>query len=798
MKTDAEKLTAELPKALTGWYAYKTGASALFVSGGRPECEVLADALAEKGMRVIRMRLEHLDDAKTPVSDIPKLTEGAPFDYIVAAGIIERSGAPEALLRKLKSLLHQDTGTLLIGAENRLAIRAFCGDKDIFTGHVLDGIDAYEKINMQRRQVIGGRAYSKAELEKMLACAGFSACKIYAVMPDLARPQILLADGYVPNEPIDVRIFPQYRSPETVFLEEERLYDALLENRMFHQMANGFLLEYTAGGRLSEADQITVQGDRGHAHALATLLTAGKQVIKRALYPEGRQKTAALAENAAYLRGQGVPVVDGHLRAGDYIMPYVAGQMATVYFRETLRRSRADFIRELERFRDLLLASSEHVPYEEINWRQFEPGWEKRKKDDPNIDQWEKRAFGTVDERQNIGVILKRGYIDMVSINCFHTETGFVFFDQEFYLENFPLNAVFIRTLDFIYRDSPELEQIWPRAEALVYFRLSAHQDTWRAMGNAFLQTLRREKELAGYHRLCRRDSRTVLSNRYRMDYSQETYDRLFTNIFKGAEGRKLYLFGSGNYAKQFIEQFGQYYEIAGIIDNNESRQGTTLQGIPVFPPTVLQETDVPYKVFICIKYLEDVLKQLQDMGVRDIAVYDPRLDYDRPLRKIPVPDREKEGENAQPKPHHVGYVAGVFDLFHIGHLNLLRRAKERCDYLIAGVVSDEQVIRSKKTRPYIPSDERLAIVQACRYVDEAVVIPADKPNTEDAYHKYHFDAQFSGSDYVNDPDWLARKLFLQQHGSDLVFLPYTETTSSTAIKERISGADNGEERSGR
>ena len=206
----------------------------------------------------------------------------------------------------------------------------------------------------------------------------------------------------------------------------------------------------------------------------------------------------------------------------------------------------------------------------------------------------------------------------------------------------------------------------------------------------------------------------------------------------------------------------------------------------------------MPYKVFICIKYLEDVLKQLQDMGVRDIAVYDPRLDYDRPLRKIPVPDREKEGENAQPKPYHVGYVAGVFDLFHIGHLNLLRRAKERCDYLIAGVVSDEQVIRSKKTRPYIPSDERLAIVQACRYVDEAVVIPADKPNTEDAYHKYHFDAQFSGSDYVNDPDWLARKLFLQQHGSDLVFLPYTETTSSTAIKERISGADNGEERSGR
>ena len=788
MNTDAEKLIAELPKALTGWYDCKAGASALFVSGGRPECEVLADALAEKGMRVIRAPLERLDDADIPVSDIPELAGRTSFDYIVAAGIIERSGAPETLLRKLKSLLHRDTGTMLIGAENRLAIRAFCGDKDIFTGHVLDGIDGYEKINMQRRKVIGGRAYSKAELEKMLAGAGFSACKIYAVMPDLARPQMLLADGYVPNEPIDVRIFPQYRSPETIFLEEERLYQTLLENRMFHQMANGFLLECTAGGRLSEADQITVQGDRGHADAQATLLTAGKQVVKRALYPEGRQKTETLAENAAYLRRRGVPIVDGRLQAGDYVMPYVAGQMATVYFRETLQRSRADFIRELERFRALLLASSEHVPYEAVNWRQFEPWWEKRKKDDPNIDQWRRRAFGTEEERRNIGVILKRGYIDMVSINCFHTEAGFLFFDQEFYVENLPFNAVFIRTIDFIYRDSPELEQIWPRAEALTHFRLSAYQDTWRAMGNAFLETLRKEKELAGYHRLRRRDSRTVLANRYRMDYSQEMYDRLFTNIFKGVGSRRLYLFGAGNYTRAFIEQFGQYYEIAGVLDNNESRWGTTLEGIPVFSPAVLRDTDVPYKVFICIKYFEDVLAQLQDMGVRDIAIYDPRLDYDRPLRQASVP--EAETEKRQPKPYHVGYVAGVFDLFHIGHLNLLRRAKERCDYLIVGVVPDEQVIRSKKTRPYIPSGERLAIVQACRYVDEAVMIPADKPNTEDAYHRYHFDAQFSGSDYANDSDWLARKVFLQQHGSDMVFLPYTETTSSTAIKEHLNGKE--------
>ncbi|MBD5503058.1 MAG: adenylyltransferase/cytidyltransferase family protein [Lachnospiraceae bacterium] len=137
-------------------------------------------------------------------------------------------------------------------------------------------------------------------------------------------------------------------------------------------------------------------------------------------------------------------------------------------------------------------------------------------------------------------------------------------------------------------------------------------------------------------------------------------------------------------------------------------------------------------------------------------------------------------------KRYHIGYVAGVFDLFHIGHLNLLRRAKEQCDYLIAGVVTDEQVINTKKTRPYIPFEERLAIVQACRYVDEAVEIPIDRPDTQDAYYMYHFDAQFSGSDYADDSYWLSKKLFLQQHGSDLVFFPYTEGISSTGIKEQL------------
>ena len=769
MEMTSEEIVRELPQSLINWYNFRPKSKVLFVSGGKPECEILFDALEEKGMKPVKADRRQLH------------TVCGKFDYIVAAGIIERSEAPEELLTKLRDLL-KSGGKLLIGAENRLAIRYFCGDKDSFSGHVLDGIDGYSKVSEKSMKRNGGRAYAGAEYKRMLCHAGFPKCKLYAVMPELVRPQMLIAEDYIPNEDIDLRIFPQYNSPKTLFLEEERLYGTLLENHMFHQMANAFLIECTVAGELSDMDQITVQVDRGREEAMATMVKYPVWVTKKALYPEGRKKIDALLESVEYLRRHKIPVVDGEIRGDTYVMPYVSGQIATEYFRETLRRNRQVFLRELEKFRMMILSSSEHVPYEQVDWRQFEPGWEKRKKDDPNIDQWQHRAFGTEEEKANIGVILKRGYIDMVSINCIHTGRGFVFFDQEFFVENFPANAIFIRTVDFIYRDSPDLEKIYPKEELLKDFRLYEYQKTWRGRAGLFLEKLKKEKELSGYHKERRRDWQTTVSNRYRMDYSQEDYERLFSAIFKGTGSKKIYLFGSGKYAEQFVEQFGEYCDIAGIIDNNRERWGDSLKGIRICTPDVIKEQKQPFKVIICIKYFEAVLSQLREMNIKSISVYDPRLDYERPLKPV-----SRQGDFA-PKKYHIGYVAGVFDLFHIGHLNLLRRAKEQCDYLIVGVVSDEQVIKSKKTRPYIPFHERLAIVQACRYVDEAVEIPVDRPDTESAYHRYHFDVQFSGSDYADDSGWLANKVFLQQHGADMVFFPYTKETSSTELKERVGG----------
>jgi glycerol-3-phosphate cytidylyltransferase len=131
------------------------------------------------------------------------------------------------------------------------------------------------------------------------------------------------------------------------------------------------------------------------------------------------------------------------------------------------------------------------------------------------------------------------------------------------------------------------------------------------------------------------------------------------------------------------------------------------------------------------------------------------------------------------------GYVSGTFDMFHVGHLNLLRKAKERCDFLTAGVLSDESVFEYKGKLPVVPLADRLDIVQACRYVDAVDVTTKGFLNKVAAWEQYHFDAMFSGDDHLSD-GWAGEADELDKRGADLVFFPYTQNVSSSELRQRV------------
>ena len=132
-----------------------------------------------------------------------------------------------------------------------------------------------------------------------------------------------------------------------------------------------------------------------------------------------------------------------------------------------------------------------------------------------------------------------------------------------------------------------------------------------------------------------------------------------------------------------------------------------------------------------------------------------------------------------------IGYTTGVYDMFHIGHLNVIRRAREQCDYLIVGVSTDELVQKDKGKTPVIPYDERAAIVSAIRYVDQ--VVPQPDKNKFGAWEKYHFNKMFVGSDWKGTDAWNEFEKQFAPVGVEIVYLSHTDGISSTLLRDKMN-----------
>ena len=140
-------------------------------------------------------------------------------------------------------------------------------------------------------------------------------------------------------------------------------------------------------------------------------------------------------------------------------------------------------------------------------------------------------------------------------------------------------------------------------------------------------------------------------------------------------------------------------------------------------------------------------------------------------------------------KKYRIGYTCGVFDLFHVGHLNLLERCKEMCDILIVGVCNDDYVRNIKKKEPVYSEDERVRILNALKVVDKAELVTIEE--TDDkmlALNKFHFDVLFSGDDWKGSERYLRTEQQFAEYGASIEYLPYTQGISTSQIKETLSG----------
>lgn len=131
-----------------------------------------------------------------------------------------------------------------------------------------------------------------------------------------------------------------------------------------------------------------------------------------------------------------------------------------------------------------------------------------------------------------------------------------------------------------------------------------------------------------------------------------------------------------------------------------------------------------------------------------------------------------------------IGFTAGAFDMFHIGHLNLIKNAKSRCDYLIVGVNTDELILNYKNKKAVVPLSERMQIVEAIKYVDE--VISVGTLDKECIWNIKKYDIVFIGDDWKGSLRWNHTEHIMKKYGVQVVYLPYTRGTTSTLLREKL------------
>ena len=590
--SDTQSLIKDFSKGAFVWYNFRPDSSILYIYNQNAD-EAVLELLESKGIVAV-CSAEKL---------LSKQYGCEAYDYIVGIDIIEESRESLRLLKLCHALLKKD-GRMLIGAENRYAVKYICGDRDPYTNHNFDGIENYRRLSDADRDSIAGRCYSMAELKSMFLQAGFVNDKFYSVMPSLQETQLVYAEGYEPVEELATRYFPLYNYPDSVFLEEQYLYTDLIKNGMFHKMANAYIIECSMDGQLDDTLHATISLDRGHDNALVTSICEHdgvRNVIKRAVYKEGIHKLKEMQDNLNDLHARGINVVDSSVENNTFIMPYVDAPVAMNELKAIAKKDRNAFFKAMDDMYELILDSSEHTGVLSEKDRNSADG-------------------------RDVGPVLARGYIDMVPLNCFYDESAkdaksrFIYYDQEFYWENCPAKAVMYRSITIIYDGTDkEFERIVPRRELFDRYGLSECEDMWQRMSSRFTDVLRNQKPLRPYYENKRVDGRILYTNREKINYSAKQYQEIFVDIFERFDdSKKLILFGSGRFTEKFLFQFADDYDIYSIIDNNSAKWGTTMQGVPINSPDILK--DIPERerhIIICIKGYNGVVNQLKDMGIK-------------------------------------------------------------------------------------------------------------------------------------------------------------------------------------
>lgn len=460
-----------LRQNILNWYPFALNASVLEVGCGMgaitnmlcDRCgDVTAVELSKRRATAALLRCREKENLEIIVGNLNDIEFEKKYDYITLIGVFEyqgnytKSDQPyQDFLRKIKSLLKPE-GKLLIAIENQYGLKYWCGAREDHTGIPFDGMNQYA---FSDKKV---RTFSKKALEDMVKECGFSNTFYYYPMPDYKLPTVIYSQDYLPqNENMLNMSYYYIPDDKTLIADEKNLYHDIIENNVFEFFANSYLLECSEAGEVGEATFASISNRRQPEYQIATRFIRNKYVEKYALKKaEGKRHIDEIVKNGEELQNRGLKVWKAECVGDTIRSPFCREDTVEA---ELLRRCRQQdkdgMMTLLDELYRQILQSAEKADWESNILYTFYPQKER--------------------DEAKYGTILKKGYLDMILRNAFWSEKSFLWFDQEWTLENVPAIFVMYRALIELYVSYPELEKCIPITEQAIRYHLV---ETWADM----------------------------------------------------------------------------------------------------------------------------------------------------------------------------------------------------------------------------------------------------------------------------------------------------------------------------
>ena len=493
--------------------------------------------------------------------------EGRNFSAIIVFGGLGTWQTNKNFLSVVNKALSPQ-GVLLWAVDNKLGTRFLCGD-----GHITDE----------------GDYFTRAEWEMLFRTSAMPLRRVWGIMPDWRLARNIFTDEYSLSCDMMQRLELYYAEPSRLFRNEKELLRDLAECGNWAFFANSFLLEYRMDEIDKEVRYVDMSPDKGRTAASVLMYYDGDYVEKKPLFFGGT--VSQIYHYGEELRKRGLAFVEQKYADGRIEMPYMVAPLLSTKLKEAAERSVQEFRKLMDQLWTCILDSSA-----------------------------ESAQSNFPDNGMDCGVILTKAYLDMVPTNVFVVDSRFVFFDQEYCCDNYPAKYVLYRALVTLYNAEPEISKFVPQEKVQEWFELTTIWPVFREADSNFVWRVRNwglYKDIYTKHII---NTHSLERNKCLL----ERIDKVVkSDLFAALNDREIVIFGAGASCDKYLREYGMLHRPKFIVDNNENKWHTFKQGIEIFAPTVLADKEADaLRVIICSRFVEEIGKQLQSMGIDDYRVY--------------------------------------------------------------------------------------------------------------------------------------------------------------------------------